>query len=453
MREQKQINTRLKKSTLCDILIEKFEDGFCMTELQKRIYGAFRPADILLPPRGADMKKWCAVACDQYTSEPEYWRGFDEFIGEAPSSRRCILPEAFLSDAGADEIDGINRTMRDYLYNYLVSVGECMIYVERTLSDGRIRRGVVGAFDLEEYDFSQNSSSLLRSTELTVPERIPPRVTIRREAPIELPHALLLIDDESGGIINNIPHADEPIYDFELYGDAGHLKGYRMNEGDTDAFRRALSQMTLREYGKNTSPAFVVGDGNHSLAAAKVLWERTKMLIPKSLYETHPARFALVELTNLHDETLDFEPIYRVVKCGDPCVLTDAFRRFAKNLHGAYTSQNVKIVYHGGGEEITVLTPESPLPVGTVQRFIDECEACSMICGVDYIHGLDTAHRLADEEGKVAFIFDGIGKGELFEDVARGGSLPRKTFSMGHAADKRFYCEAKRILTDGELTI
>lgn len=425
-----------------------------MNDIKTRIYNAFRPADILLPPRGADMSRWSVIACDQYTSEPEYWYGIEEVVGEAPSTLKCILPEAFLSEGTPSRIDTINRTMRNYLYNYLSCSGESMMYVERTLTDGGIRRGIVGILDLEEYDYSVGSKSLIRATEATVLDRIPPRVRIRSGAPIEMPHIMILIDDRERTVIENVRISGEPVYDFELSGEGGHVRGYELRGEECERIRVALSELADTAAGGDDPLVFAVGDGNHSLATAKSWWETLKTQLPEELRLVHPARYAMAEVVNLHDDTLNFEPIYRIVTGADTDALLSELRLFAaESSSGVERRQSVTYITKSEEGKIVFESAPHSLTVGSLGIFLDSYVAAHPECKIDYIHGEDTVRRLADADGAVAFIFDGMKKSDLFSSVVESGSLPRKTFSMGHAHDKRYYVESRRIKYDGELSV
>ena len=284
----------------------------------------FYPADILLP-KEADMSKWAVVACDQFTSQPEYWQAVENYVGESPSALRLILPEAKLNLPDVEEeIRRINTSMEQYLReNIFKSFEQSMIYMERTQSDGKVRHGLIGMVDLEQYDFTPGSGALIRATEGTVLERIPPRVKVRQDAPIELPHVMLLIDDPAGTVIEPLANASgamTPVYDFTLQQGGGHLKGWKLTEQQIDAVADALADLCTveemeRKYGlKDVAPLlFAVGDGNHSLATAKQCYENLKKVTPESEWAALPARYALVEVVNNHDEALQFEPIHRVL--------------------------------------------------------------------------------------------------------------------------------------------
>ncbi len=427
----------------------------------------FTPADILLPDfKKYDGLRWSCVACDQYTSEPEYWRTADAFVAGAPSTLCLILPEVYLAETEARK-PGVLASMDDYLRRVLVAHPDSMILVERTLGDGSVRLGLVGAVDLMTYDYKKGAQTLVRATEATVAERIPARTTIRREAPIELPHVMMLIDDRQQSVIEPIAAhkgSMEVAYDHDLMQGGGHLKGYFLSPADRKAVDAALSALITPEamaerYGKEgLAPLlFAVGDGNHSLAAAKTCFEEIREKLGDKAAARHPARYALCEVVNLYDESLVFEPIYRVVFGVDPEHLLDAFETYIAGLHGDAAPQCVEWV-HGTREgeacdgvvchgRLEISAPVDALTVGTLQDFLDAYLEFDAPEGatIDYIHGEETARRLASRPDAVGFIFDGMHKEELFSTVISDGALPRKTFSMGHAADKRFYTEARKI--------
>ncbi len=415
----------------------------------------FFPADICLPDFSrVDGLKWATVACDQYTSEPEYWEEAGRLVGDAPSTLRLMLPEAYL-DKSESEIPKINDKMRKYLSEGVLQAHpDSMIYLERTQSDGKIRRGLVGAVDLEDYDFHKGSTSLTRATEGTVLERIPPRVEIRRDACLELPHIMVLIDDPCDTVIGNIAKSKdkyEVAYDFELMGGGGHVKAYFVDKDSFDGVNSALGELasdgiSKERYGVDApSLLFAIGDGNHSLATAKTLYEEIKREIGEDAAREHPARYALCELVNLHDSALEFEPIYRVVFGVEPESFYEDLARYTSSLKGTAARQEIDVVWADGERSITVESPCEQLAVGTVQSFLDGYVKLHPEAEVDYIHGVDSTKTLAQRENAVGILFDGMGKDMLYKTVICDGALPRKTFSMGHAADKRFYIECRKI--------
>ena len=415
-----------------------------------------KPADILLP-KDCDMTRWAVVACDQFTSQPEYWEEVDRIAGDAPSTLRLILPESKLNDSDVDEhITNINRAMDDYLARDIFQTyPDSIIYIERTQSDGEVRPGLVAAVDLEKYDYTPGSGSLIRATEGTVLERIPPRVRVRKDAPIELPHVMLLIDDPKKTCIEPIRAAAgsmEKVYDFELMMKGGHLRGWKLSQDQMEALAGALANLAsddaMREkYGVSGVPplVFAVGDGNHSLATAKTCYENLKKVTPQDQWDSLPARYALVEIENLHDESLRFEAIHRVVFGVDPEKLLAAFKEFyptARDSQGV--GHTIAYTWAGGSGYLNVPNPRVQLAVGTLQNFLD---AYLKENGgeVDYIHGDKVRAALGAKPGNIGFKLPAMGKDQLFKTVIADGVLPRKTFSMGHAEDKRYYVEGRKI--------
>lgn len=391
----------------------------------------FLPADILLPK--GDFHKWAVIACDQYTSEPEYWHDAEKIVGDSDSALNMILPEVYLEEEDTPRIKAINDTMADYLERGVFEeYADTLLFVERTQSDGVIRRGIVGKIDLSRYDYRKGSKASIRATEETVVERIPPRVRIRKDAPLELPHIMLLIDDPDGTVIEPLVGQDfETLYDFDLMKNGGHIKGQRISESAKAAVMDALD--VLEEKGDGL--LFCVGDGNHSLATAKECYNMN----PNEL-----TRYALVEVVNIHDNALQFEPIYRVLFGVEPEAFID---RFVVDLGGGYTgadAQHFTCVFGDKTREISV-KPTAKLCVGTLQTYLDKYLKENTQVKIDYIHGEDSVINLCKKENTLGFLFAGMQKSELFPAVNSDGSLPRKTFSMGHADDKRFYIEARKI--------
>ncbi|MBQ4582372.1 MAG: DUF1015 domain-containing protein [Oscillospiraceae bacterium] len=416
----------------------------------------FYPADILLP-KNCEMTKWAVVACDQFTSEPEYWASAEELVGDAPSALRLILPEARLKDENVDEhIAAINENMQSYLDEGVFRCLEnTLLYVERQQSDGRIRHGLVGMVDLEQYDFTPGSGALIRATEGTVLDRIPPRARVRRNAAIELPHVMLLIDDPDRTVIEPVTAAVEQmesVYDFDLMLGGGHIRGYRLSDAQCDAVAEALLGLTdraamERKYGDGDAAPllFAVGDGNHSLATAKACYEEKKQGLTEEETRALPARYALVEVVNNHDDALQFEPIHRVLFGVEPQHLLAQLRKAYPNAYeGCGEGHTIGVVYEGYEGCITVPDPAMQLAVGTLQSFLDGY--LKTFGGeVDYIHGDDVTRQLGSRKGNMGFLLPAMGKEQLFKTVMADGVLPRKTFSMGHAQDKRYYVESRRI--------
>lgn len=425
---------------------------------------------VLLPKSGVDLHKWAVIACDQFTSEPEYWAQVAAIVGEEPSTYHITLPEVYLDSAEeAARVRSIRDTMRDYLERGLFEEFSGIVLVERTAS-GKTRHGLMLALDLEQYDYSKGSTSLIRATEGTILERIPPRVRIRSGAPLELPHILVLIDDPDASVIEPLVARRKSLrqlYDFELMLDSGHLMGYAVEEEELQAAvmsgleRLGEPDVFSEKYGLSpeTPPlVFAMGDGNHSLATAKAIWEDVKSKFGMD----HPARYALVEIENIHDAGLEFEPIHRVlfnvereliadlrnfypdqchlVPCATSQTMMDLVNREARPEHtfGVVTPSGSYVAY--------VANPPSNLPVGTLQTFLDAWGKMGGFDKIDYVHGADVVVRLGSQPGNLGFYLPAIDKSSFFKTVILDGALPRKTFSMGEAKAKRFYVEARRII-------
>ena len=424
----------------------------------KKIKLPFRPADILLP-RDCDMSMWSVVACDQYTSQPEYWHRVEERVGSAPSTLRLILPESRLEgpDTQSDIME-INSMMSRYLREGRFQIHpDAVFYIERTLDSGKVRRGLVGRIDLEQYDYEPGSAAPIRATEGTVLSRIPPRVAVRKNAPIELPHVMLLADDPGRTVIEPLSGQTAEmrhLYDFDLMERGGHIRGWELTQAQWEQTASALADLADPDafnarYHTSGLPVmlFAVGDGNHSLATAKECYERQKKLCPPEQWDSLPARYALVELNNLHDDSLEFEPIHRVVFGADPEALLDALAAFYPGSSRTDHLEGHQLTWVAEDQEGTVSVPQpsAQLPVGTLQRFLDEYLLSHPEARVDYIHGEDVVRSLAAQPSTVGFLLPAMGKEELFPTVIHDGVLPRKTFSMGEAHDKRFYLEVRRI--------
>ncbi|WP_088285897.1 DUF1015 domain-containing protein [Ideonella sp. A 288] len=461
---------------------------------------AFRLPRICLPRPGTDLGRWAVIACDQYTSEPEYWQQVEQIVGDAPSTLRLTFPEAYLDAADAPaRITGIQAAMRRYVDDGLLVERPGTVLVERTV-DGRTRRGLMLELDLEHYDYAATSTSLIRPTEGTIVARLAPRIAVRAGAPLELPHVLVLIDDPQGTVVEPVAAARgrlERLYQTELMLGGGQVSGYAVDDALGERAAQALDALARPEvsalrYGvPPDTPVmlFAVGDGNHSLATAKSIWERTKAEVGMD----HPSRWALVEVENIHDPALHFAPIHRLLlgvttdvraalarHFGHRLSVTDvadaaamqaglgaqasgqageaagaqgvganpsqAFGTNPSQAFGTNPSQAFGLV--GPGDRFSVVRvtdPPSSLAVGTVQAFIDALVAQGGIGAVDYVHGDDVLARLGRQPGCVGFHLDTVGKSELLRRVMHEGPLPRKTFSMGEAHEKRYYIEARRI--------
>ncbi len=415
---------------------------------------AFKAADILLPKSGTDLTKWSVVACDQYTSQPEYWNETEKIVGGAPSTLDLILPEVYLENSDvAQRIEKIHESMKKYIADGLFDeYKNSMIYVERMTADG-MRAGLVGMIDLEEYDYRKGSTSSVRATEATVVERIPPRIKVRNGAPLELPHIMILIDDGAETVIEPLTAKKsqmKKLYDFDLMQKGGHISGYLLSPEDIAAADKALTALGdkaafNKKYGLDNAEVllYAMGDGNHSLATAKEYYEQLKRENPDKDLSNHPARYALAEIVNLHSPALRFEAIHRIVEGVDTEKLLSAL----KSELGASDSEGVQqftAVVGGNDITINVTKPTSNLTVGSLQQFLDKYIKENG-GKVDYIHGEDVVRKLAAAPDSIGFLLPDMGKDELFPTVIKDGALPRKTFSMGHAEDKRFYMECRLI--------
>lgn len=414
-----------------------------------------KPADILLPKTDC-MTAWSVVACDQYTSEPAYWNAVKKEIGDAPSTYHMVFPEIYLKTADFKEtIQHINATMHDYLNKDLLTEHKnTYIYLERTLKNGSVRKGIMGMVDLECYDYEKGSQSAIRATEGTVLERIPPRVSIREDAPLELPHVMLLIDDEKKEIIESLGDKKDSftaVYDFNMMQDSGSIKGYLLPNEIIEEVNKGILVLSKQEnfnarYGVSDKEVllFAVGDGNHSLATAKKCYMNLKEKIgDKAL--SNPARYALVEVVNLHDDSLEFEAIHRVVFDVNPQEMMDEFsKKYILSDTECANSQRVDVVIGDIVKTVHITNPTLNLAVGSLQEFIDEY-LTNHSGEVDYIHGEEVVHSLCKDKNSIGFILPSMDKNDLFKTVILDGALPRKTFSMGEACDKRFYLEARKI--------
>ena len=433
----------------------------------------FRLPRVCLPQPGIDLFKWAVVACDQYTAEPDYWERVAREVGDSPSTLHLIFPEVFLGSADAPaRIRKIQQAMRRYLADGRLREHEGAIYVERTLAHGT-RRGLMLELDLEHYDFSRHSTSLIRPTEGTIVERLAPRIEVRSGAELELPHILVLIDDPAGTVIEPIAAAREalaPLYQTGLMLGGGSVTGYAVDTARIAAAVGALGalgspQASAARYGMppDTPPMlFAVGDGNHSLATAKSIWERVK----RTVGPDHPSRYALVEVENIHDPALEFAPIHRLlfgVSADVRAALATAFGHrltctevpsgaaMRERVRSAGGTQAAGLIGPGARfSVIEIADPPATLAVGTLQPFIDHFVARGGATSVDYVHGDEVLERLAMGEGHIGFHVPTVGKSELLRRVVREGPLPRKTFSMGEADEKRYYVEARRIRAPGD---
>ena len=416
---------------------------------------AFLPADILMP-KTDHMEKWAVIACDQFTSDQAYWDRVRKNAEGAVSTINLILPEAELgTEKEAEHTAEINATMKKYMEDGVFTVyPSSYVYVERTLENGSIREGLVGMVDLDAYDYTPGATSAIRATERTVPERIPPRQRVRRDAPIELPHVLMLCDDHDKKLIEPIaPKKDslKKLYDFDLMKKGGHIAGYLIDKAMQEKIVAALEKLGdidafNGKYGlKETSPlVYAMGDGNHSLATAKEFYEEQKRENPDKDMSNALCRYALVEIVNLHSPALEFEAIHRIVTDVDTKALMSEMTA-ALELSEEKAEQAIVVCDNGEEKTLYIHKPTSKLTVGSLQNFLDSYIK-EKGGKVDYIHGAEVIRELSAKENSIGFMLPDMGKEELFPTVIVDGALPRKTFSMGHAEDKRFYVEARKIL-------
>lgn len=440
-----------------------------------------RVPTVLMPAKEYDMEKWAVVACDQYSSQPEYWQKAEQIVGDSPSTLKLILPEVYLGKAEeVEKISEINKNMIEYVKNGVLQEQKPgFILVDRKTSHTDSRKGLIVLLDLEKYNYNEGSQSLIRATERTDVNRLPPRIKIRQNASLELPHIMVLIDDPGRTVIEPLFDMTDKftcIYDFELMLGGGHIKGYKIE--DEDIIRNILSSIEKladpegfkKRYGVGDEKGillFAVGDGNHSLASAKAHWDNVKKSLPEDEKELHPARFALVELVNVHDDGLKFEPIHRVVfniELNDFVSKMQSFygesakielERFSskeemkEKISGIENEKGVHYLPLIAGTCFAIIKVECPkcnLEVGTLQLFLDQLIVDDKNVEVDYIHGEDVVDSLGGKNGNIGFYLPVMDKNDLYKTVILDGVLPKKTFSMGEAEEKRFYLECRKIV-------
>jgi hypothetical protein len=425
---------------------------------------------VLLPRQGSDLTKWAVIACDQFTSQPEYWKQVEGYVGDAPSTLKLVFPEVYLGKPGEEErIRQIHNTMKAYLNKGLLEPFEGLVYIERRM-DTSVRHGLLLCLDLEKYDYHAGAKSLIRATEGTILERLPPRMRIRRGAPLELPHILVLIDDPQESVIEPLAQLKsrlKALYDFDLMFESGRLSAWLVQEpGIEGQVLRALNalaapQKFIDKYElEEEQPVllFAMGDGNHSLATAKAIWEEMKTDVGM----THPSRYALVEVENVHDPALQFKPIHRLLFDLQMPLLSEMRSFFQGKVLSAPCAsfqelmarvdaflgvgQAVGFVLGGRYHLLQFTRPVSNLPVGTLQAFLDFYMAQRGAAKIDYVHGEEVLDQLGSQVGNAGFYLSPMHKSDLFKTVILEGVLPRKTFSMGEAKEKRFYMEAREII-------
>ena len=422
----------------------------------------FTSADILLPAAGVPLDSWACIAVDQFTSQPEYWQRAEHLADGKPSTLHIVLPEAYLgTPQEAERLESIRRTMEEYRKSVLTRKVHGYVYVERTQMDGTVRQGLVGAVDLDAYDYAKGSKPAIRPSESTVVERIPPRLKVRRGATLETPHVMMLADDADCTLIepiglmkNQLP----PLYDGELMLGGGHLRGWAVEDpaliAGIDAALAALADPAAfaRRWpaAKGQQPmVLAVGDGNHSLATAKAYWEELKPTLSEEQRRNHPARWCLAEVCNVHSPAIEIEPIHRVVFGVGAKELYAALDAWDQQQGSSTTmsDQRLRLADAHGESAVALANPPAPLTVGSVEAFLADFLPAHPGVTVDYIHGESTALALASDPAKpaTAILLPDFAKADLFKGVVLGGVLPRKTFSMGHAEEKRYYIECRRI--------
>lgn len=398
----------------------------------------------ILLPKNVDMTKWSCVACDQFTSEPDYWQKLEEFVGDSPSTLKLIYPEVYLKNSDNNRVDAINDTMVEYYDKGLFEEVESLILVKRVLNNGEVRLGLMLAVDLEAYEYTPENKALIKATEKTVVERLPARINVRKNATLELPHVMLLVDDPDMSIIEPLYSESEEyeiLYDFQLNMDGGYIVGYKVPNPERvleKIYSLLDDELIYSRYGvKENKILFAVGDGNHSLATAKECWELTKNGLTEDERVNHTARYALCELVNLYDESLKFEPIHRIIFNAND----DFIVNMALNLSG---EGRIKVVY--SNEEYWINVPINPSEaIRDIQDFIDAYIEEHSEVEQDYIHGDANLSQIAARDNAIAIFMPTLSKEGLFKYCLERGVLPRKSFSMGVAEDKRYYLEARKI--------
>lgn len=428
---------------------------------------------IMMPCGETDLYRWSVIACDQYTSQPEYWEETKRQVGESPSTLWLTLPEVYLGGAEeAQRVEDIHRTMEQYLQDgILQELPAGFMLVRREFGKQYSRWGLVAEIDLETYDYKKGAYSLIRPTEMTVEERIPPRLRVRETAAVELPHIMLMIDDPEKTIIEPLVKKREQferIYGTDLMQDGGYVEGWLIPEGkDTESIMQCVERLADTEVFRGKYHLdreypllnLAVGDGNHSMATAKAAWESIKKELSEEQRRNHPARYCLCEIVNIHDDSIEVEPIHRVVFCADPEELLAEAKAYYENAgcpmiveeyvkegneskdgEHCFTMCSAK-----GRKTIRVINPKWGIAVATMQSFLDDYIARHKESRIDYIHGSDVVEELGTQEGNVGFYLPDIRKEDLFIGVIKDGVLPRKTFSIGEANEKRYYMECKQI--------
>ena len=433
-----------------------------MSDINARLEAVgLKAADIMLPKKGTDLSKWAVVACDQYESEKEYWQSASDIVGEAPSTLRLIFPECYLEDNDGDQrIANINASMKKYVDAKLFDTYKESFFLVRRTCSGVSRWGLMAALDLDRYSWEKGSKTLIRATEGTILSRIPPRKKIRKDAPLEIPHIMVLISDEKRSVIEPLAAKKDKlqsVYDVELMKNGGHLEAWLVNsDEDKENICKAFEKI-YAALDKNNPLLFAMGDGNHSFATAKSCWEDIKATLTPEQQKNHPARFCLVELENIFDPGLVFEPIHRVFFNVPEDVFLNELKKNAESISieevacrnciadkiKDQSEQRFGYCVAGKHAVVTLKKPAANIAAGTLQKVIDEL--VKQKYNIGYIHGADVTDKQGSEKGNIGIFLPAIDKGTFFETIIKDGALPRKTFSMGEANEKRFYMEARAI--------
>ena len=422
----------------------------------------FSPAHILLPSEQVPLEQWGCVACDQFTSDRSYWEKAAQVAAGLPSALDLILPEVYLEDSDVPQrIAKIHQTMDDDLRTVLTRAVDGFIYVERTEQSGHVRQGLVGKIDLEAYSYAEGATPDIRPSEHTVESRIPPRMAVRRGASLETPHVMMLADDPDCTLIEPIgarKNELRKVYEGELMLGGGHIAGWAVEDpallAQIDTALNALGSQEAFDakypQAKGAVPlTLAVGDGNHSLASAKAYWEELKQTLTPEQQAQHPARWCLAEVCNVHSPAIEIEPIHRVlfnVDCGAVLLALIAWSdsNNAGICFGDAKQQSFTLAGPHVANVLSFERPVAPLTVGTIDAFIEYFMARHREARVDYVHD-EPAVRALCKQGGVAFLLPPFEKSDLFKGIVMGGVLPRKTFSMGHAEEKRYYIECRKI--------
>jgi len=435
-----------------------------MSSVKNRLSAlALNPADIMVPKKGVNLKKWAVVACDQYTSDRDYWKRVENYVEDSPSTLKLIFPEAYLEDGNEEEvINSINSTMNKYVEDGIFETYKDSFFLVKRSVGKSHRWGLIGTLDLESYDFSVDSTSLIRATEGTILSRIPPRKRIRENAPLELPHIMVLINDEKRTLIEPFTKQLDKltkVYDTQLMENGGQLEGYLINSEESFMQIASALEALYNNLDKKNPLLFAMGDGNHSLATAKSCWEDIKQGLSEDEIKNHPARFALVEIENIHDEGLEFEPIHRVLFNLEK----DAFDQLLSNHCSSYEITEFKsndelknAIEEVEGQTFGLATqkdglllyklntPDAAISAGTIQLILDEIIEKNL-CSLDYIHGFKDTVVLGSKDNNIALLMPNVSKHTFFDAIIKDKALPRKTFSMGEAHEKRYYMEARAL--------